>query len=795
MKWYQKYSFIQKALTQNGNSTKKIALTTIFSVSIIFLVLFVLNGNEMTSIEQLYQTYGTYTVTIPKDDNTDYEGLYNDNCLKNYWEIGKDEYEENGNSIIKYNADENFIKYSNVSLIEGKYPEKSNEIAVERRFLFSLGVKSEEMIGKKISCQNKEYLVTGIVIQYSAFDELDEQNPYIYVTNDKTISPNTVMLQLRDIRNYESDLDSLSEKYNIDDGHCYVNIDLFTALGYTTGENTFENNKYLYYMIFFIILLVVFHTLNNYIQIWNNNVKESVRIMNYLGISCKLIRKSLILYYIRLIIKNILLGIVISIGLSCIIYKKMFYTLSAKQIVYNFPYKIFGISILIFCILIFGETIWITREIEKIDILYKKINKHKKTEKFLFSEKVKNYNWIVYRKNIRQSRIHVIASIIGVALTVLIFSVGSCFMTSNVEAFGHNTNMDYKVSFNPKYMIEDENLAEQEKIFNELSNMKKDCIVWPSYINKKRISLPKNKLDKKYINYLEDLSSNGIFDKDMILLDVTIVGYNEYQLQQLYEENNLEYSELKDNEAIVLSHTLPLRGREGFSHQIKEGDSLAFDNQAKDKVVIKEVVNKIPVELSEGYNTICIFVSENRFRTDNEINIPESFFLKSLNHEGKANIESIILGNVLFEITIPKEEEKLIDDSMYLLKGITYTLFFLIVLCIINSIYSNIILRYQIQKKEYGILHLIGVSWKDNRKVLVYEIVEILFGGVLVSIPFVAIITYIMQAVMLGEIGKYMYCFPIKDYVIIGIVFLVSSYIISTGLAKYIINDSYSGCN
>ena len=65
----------------------------------------------------------------------------------------------------------------------------------------------------------------------------------------------------------------------------------------------------------------------------------------------------------------------------------------------------------------------------------------------------------------------------------------------------------------------------------------------------------------------------------------------------------------------------------------------------------------------------------------------------------------------------------------------------------------------------------------------------------MVSIPFVAIITYIMQAVMLGEIGKYMYCFPIKDYVIIGIVFLVSSYIISTGLAKYIINDSYSSCN
>lgn len=788
MRNYKKYNYIQKGLTQQCNSTKSIACTTVLAVVILFLLLFIINGNETATIQQLYNTYGKYTAQIPKLEGRDYSELYKDSRLESYHEINIQSVEEDGAVYNVYSSDENILSYLNLDLLEGEYPQQPNEIAVERKFLYRMGIQEQEALGKKIKFNDDIYTIKGIVIAYEADFGNYVEDGYTCIINDSNIFPNKILLQIKDIRSYEQILDSFVEEYGINGDECFANFNLFTALGYTVGQDTFQSNRYLYFVIFFVIMLVVLHATGNYLRMWVDNVSGAIANMNLIGVSYGLIRKALILYFMKWFAVYISVGVLISCILSIFIFQGMFSQIDISHIIAGFPARVLMFSILLYTIFFFGKLMWISKDIKMINPINNMHTKKRAVKNLngskmhLFTSKSKNYRWKIYRKNIRDDRFRVVISIIGISLTVSIFSIGSCFLTMNSQVFGHDTQMDYKIAFKPEYLLETGEEQQQISFYNNLLEMNERLDVWPVYTEKVDTRLNRENLSIKYIEYLQRIQENNLLidlqNNAEIPLRVTVLGYNEAQLKELYKLNNLEYTELENNQIIVLKNTVPLRGEVGFDLNFKKSQSIQLENATVEQYEISQVVERLPIYSPESYNSVCFIVNESTFKQRNKLKVPPSFYIKLKREEYKTIIDSKVLGNPLVEITIPKEEERLLEESNKLLKGITISLLTIIIACIIYSINSNLILRYQINKEEYKIFNLLGVSYKDNIIILLYEVSELILGGIIISIPIVYMTTYIMQVLMLGDAGRYIYRFPVEDYVTVTLIFLCCSSII-----------------
>ena len=199
----KKYQYIQKGLTTKTNSTLKLAITTSFSVIILFLFLFIINGNELTTINQLHQTYGKYTASIPKEKEKDYTELYNDPLVKDYYEFYEKNVVEDNIEYQIYSSDREILDFINIELVEGNYPQSDNEIALERKYLYFLGIKDNEMLGAKLKLNAQEYVVSGIIVEHGVESGDFENNKYTCLLNSHQFSANTIFLQISDTRQYE----------------------------------------------------------------------------------------------------------------------------------------------------------------------------------------------------------------------------------------------------------------------------------------------------------------------------------------------------------------------------------------------------------------------------------------------------------------------------------------------------------------------------------------------------------------------------------------------------------------
>ena len=112
-------------------------------------------------------------------------------------------------------CDNEFTEITDCKLVKGKFPESSNEVLCNINYLFQLGYEYKEMIGAKITVDENDYIVTGLVEMQSLIDS--EYNGRLVVFNMNYIELpyeyNVFIQSFSD--NFKGNKESLIKKYNL----------------------------------------------------------------------------------------------------------------------------------------------------------------------------------------------------------------------------------------------------------------------------------------------------------------------------------------------------------------------------------------------------------------------------------------------------------------------------------------------------------------------------------------------------------------------------------------------------
>lgn len=782
---YHKIKIIQKGLSKKQNSTLLIRCTIAFMMIITSLFLFLINGNEILLVEKMYDEFGRYTFCFPIND-LDYSLISEDNRVKDYLEISSESIQEDDMILNVYSAEPRILDFINADIIEGNFPNSDNEIAVERGLLYRYGIGEKDAIGKTIVIEQREYVVSGIVFVNKNEGIENDKTEFKILKTKTNNAGNEILVQLKDIRNYKEDIDYLAEKYFLDKEKCFVNFELFASIGLVTGDDSFEQDRYIYLSIYFVLLLAILNATFNYINIWINGVKDVIKDMNILGVPYSLIRKGVYISFMKVLLFAISAGLIISTFISVVLWKLLFGEFDYSFLISTYPFDLMLGSILIFILLFFIRLVFVTC---RFNLPNKKMKKAHKENDGVFNYNTSRYRFRMFRFNARRNKMNVIIAVISISLSIAAF-VSTCFFFDvSGQLYGCDTNMDYRVNFTSEYMLDESEIQEQTKIYNEIVDNKENLYrIWPCYLENRKLDIERHFLCKEYIAFMKNMQEDGMIadyrNDECFTAEISMIGYTDEQLCELCKQNNIEYSELKDNQVIILGNTGPLRNGWKFDLSFSKGETLILDEK---KYEIVNIVKQLPVWYSDIRNRICLIVNLSYFKQQNNSLIPESVYIDVYSNKDIEKTESILLGKRFCEITNVREQERIIasaDNIRYVL----YIVLVIILLCVGNSIISNFFHRYQTNRKVYEIIHLLGISDKDIILIWLYEIIEIVIISIIFMVPAVAITTYYINVSSLGKVGKYIYSFPseyfIKSMGLVIIMCTVITYMFSKFIKK-----------
>ena len=539
------------------------------------------------------------------------------------------------------------------------------------------------------------------------------------------------------------------------------------------------------------------------------NFQPEIAIMNLLGISNKMLRRSLILFIFSLVFIGSCVGILFGILCSSFIVTKITKTANSIFLIFkNFPYKTMAVSMLVYFILIILMLVPIFIYMKKFTPNYiiqasnaRMLNKGKKYKKHLFSYKTKGFIRKIAKDNIASNKISFVFTCIGIAFSIFILVIGFFFLKLNLQVFGHDTHMDYKVTFQSEEEITDLMIEERNSIYSQLIKRADLCNIYPVYTRTNVVDLERKNLNTQYIRYLEEKVTTNLTlefgNQKNIPLLVAILGHNEQQLQELYSVNGLdENAILQDNEVIVLNKTIPYRGGQGFSLNFETNDLLDLHLQNYDgetirsNFKIKSIVDKLNIYPNGIYNMVCLIINENTYKDWCEINVPNEFYIKILTnkYEDIGKIKELLIGKKFLTLSIPKEEEMLIIESNRILKTVLILFFMCIIISSGVSLASTLYMRIYTRETEYAMLQIIGMTTKQLKCIVYYEIFQIYIVGVFLAGILSYIGTYYMQVTLGEEIGMYMYNFPYKVYILSNILALIVLCFLSKPIFKRINN-------
>lgn len=487
------------------------------------------------------------------------------------------------------------------------------------------------MIGSTITLpiddkgNTSEFIVTGIISKNSALLGGDTDKSLTVVFPQNNIQPNQLLIQLTNIIDFENIMDYLTEKYDINKDLCYINFDLFMVLGFIGESNVLEQNNLFYSFLYIIILLCTVVSLYNFIKLMVYNSYSDIAILNLLGISKNLIVSVLFFVIILITLVAALVGMSIGIGGSNLIISKFFDNLNTIHLFsHDFPHNTMIISILVYIIVAILIMLPIAIRIQKLSPNFlmqmrqtspQKVKK--KSNKHLFSQSNNLFTYKLSRNNIKSSKKSFNISVLALASSILVFVLGLYFLFVNLEVFGHETYMDYRVSYLDSYTMSDDELTRKDELYYSLESMDNLCQVYPIYINKLGVEIDKKALSRQYIKYLQQSAEERIAlshgNLETAQMRVHILGYNQQQLEELYKKNGLNYNhELDDNEIIVLNTTLPTRSNIGFNLYFQKGDSINLDLYSDTDTDIlpkdfniKETVDELKTYPKAEANRIC----------------------------------------------------------------------------------------------------------------------------------------------------------------------------------------------
>lgn len=718
----------------------------------------------------------------------------------------------------------NAFKKLAVHILEGRLPEKEDEIVISNhiktngRVKYEVGDKITLDIGKRVidGCElnqfnpyyedtkesieetfSKTYTIVGIVER-----PINAVEPYsapgytiITVLNEKENEKNVDVYArytkegLKDSNKTTADILGIDEKtlkgieWEIDDGTNSIKYSVYPnsyLISYET-LNFSDSVMTMIYVLAIIITVIIIVTsifcIRNSFAISITEKTKQYGMLASVGTTSKQIKKNVYFESIVLAVIGIPLGIMLGL-LASFVLIKICNILLKNSMSFDLIYEVSGIAILVSVVLSLITCLMSARSSAKKASKITPIEairgnddikiKRKKIKATKIIKRIFGVGGDIAYKNLKRNNKKYRTTVVSIVVCVAVFIATSSFVNLAFRAVKMEIGeMDYNISV---IAIDnnEENVMDKLKQISMLDN-----------VNKYSIQRETMFLTEK-VEYTEEYKNQN-YTNGECYINMISIGEDEYN--RYIKELGLNYDKCK-NGAILINKNISkvveneknVKKIELDIYKIKRDDILK-GNISKDlgkagieaSLKICAVTDKTPMAINNSYNYNGYLIVSDEFmnKYENEIKEYKNIYIDSNNPDKlQDNIEKITNGADNYDIYNVNETARQLK-SMYLLVAIfLYGFIIVIALIGVTNIFNTITTSMELRAKEFAMLKSIGMTSKEFNKMIKLE--SFFYGtkSLIIGIPIGIGLSYAMFKAFSEGIVFSSYELPINGIVI-----------------------------
>ena len=675
------------------------------------------------------------------------------------------------------------LELQNTELVKGNFPEKANEVVIEKWVLDNLGVKPE--IGQKITIdlygrkKKESFVVSGILRDRVSAKSSGIMEIFLNRDLKKSNEKTDAYVRFKDDKNIVENIYKISEDLSLDDEGISVNRMLLDAMGQL--EKIDYNLIYSAIAAAIVLAIVVYGVFN---------ISIIQRISEYgviRAIGGKLLDIVKLLLTELLLIWLVSLPIGVAVGyLVAVLLKKVsgnvFTEMAVELSTISVPIEIIGFaSVVSLLIIVFIVVLlaWKIKRISPIDEIRGNIKTSvDKKRNHKMSRKRKN-NSLSYSKiipiEIKMAMKNVLRNKSGFAITLISMCLGSVmFLASSFYSDlmedqqkkldeVSKVNTDFKISMIPTKPMYAGYSAKDIDDIRSINGVEDVGEIRNLYA---RMFLKENQiLDKEYFKeenewtYNKDVLAGLLVDcgnGDKILKS-GVYGYNDTLLKKLDKhlaKGNVNLKEM-NNEEVAIAMVPKNNGK--YTVGVDIGDKLKVTfredgisseeyfkmTDTGGKYITKEfkivgIVNEL-VDYSDYYvsdNSVNLVLSNKQFEKFSGYKNAQIVNIEMKDNANREKIAKQILaianrtsGNVFADLTEERMTLAAMEENKQMfINAIIGILFLISIINIVNNIKYSMVSR----RAEFGIIRAVGADNKMFRKIVLSEgLMYGLYSGVI----------------------------------------------------------------
>jgi len=763
-------------LKANKKRTVLTVIGIILSVALISSIGLFFKGIQLAQIEDAKNNYGSYHIVYSKVDKDLLSKIQNNpKIAKSGLLINGEEMEiQKGVKVGEVIATNKALELLPYTIKEGKFPEKENDVALEKWTLKIIDKNAK--VGSKITIAGKEYTLTGI-LDDNVKSQMDNEGVILYVNNSIDLSKEKEAMLAVEISSKTSLRTAVRELKELkDQKNVHVNSFLVSLQG---GAEKDSGIMGLYTTIAIIIGIVVISTIAVIYNSFHISVVDRIKqfgLLRAVGTTPKQIRKIVFREATILALIGIPLGLlfgviaIYGIGFTFNIIGKD----SVQFVKPSISPGILGISALVGLVAIYISAFLPAHFAGKISPLVaissrNSINKEKiKRRKSFIFNKLMGFEGSLAYKNIKRNKKRYRITVFSIIISVLLFITFKSFMDMSLQISSDlNESQDIHFTVYKNRNGEEGKYGIEDKFIKDLSNLQSIDKSYNMYHNIEFASVIEKSAEIPEVKEIEDMYKDIKYEgKDRTLISSSLAVYDNNALEaskKYLSSGNIDVDKLNSEKGVIVINKNRMymekkkKSYYGAAANLKVGDEIflksgvngetpeGFSKGKIEKVKVMAVLENDSFDFRGPQNGLKLITTEkvakeivDKERAERIEPVKVAMKLKDVKTEEavQGEIEEIIKQDGSLKVINSIDDNRKMKSTMLMVQILMYGFVTVISLIgsvnIINTLTTNIILR----KREFAALKSIGLTQKGLRKMIVleglfYGIFGALYGSIL----------------------------------------------------------------
>lgn len=760
------YKTVITSYCRNYKMPLLISILTLIMALVLSIQIFSYYGNWENNVFKVEEHYGSFQFGLSDLSEQQKESIISKLPIEEHATYYEDIVQIDNKHYANLYTEPNYVKLSNVELIQGDFPLSQEEVLCENWFLMQNGYSAEDCIGKKIFINNKEYIISGVIADHWA-----QSVEGVYITtivhNISFISGNenkfgiVCTFESGKLEDILSTIESeLGDTYA---SHWYENSLLFSAAEMNINKMPSGTDFGLFVFSAFLYLFMLIVLLSLLSSIWLKYLNQEDVIYTQIGISKKILNLCKFIALQLIILGNLILGFLIPIFFSSIS---------------KFKFIVWAILICIFVsiIIVFSAFLMMQHKRGRIPSRAFSLSK-------IQAKKI-SFNKICYRlalKNIINSLSRILIICMSLIMGFLTFALGGHLLTIAKDANQLPSTYDYQIRFQDNY----DNISMLQKYYKTLQS-NQNIALTSIYLTSNNFrfniqDLNDNvksmlaKIDPKILATLENPSA------DSIRIPLLILGIDEDLSEKIGGENlSLEKG---SNDCVLGIDNKLLYWKSEFNHEIEILAELAEENISMHVNGIQQIdFSAIGIQS----NLPIVLVNINDYKSLFNPYLPTVCYCTIIND---IKIENMLFqGSSMIQVIDMRENNAILMENYKQKQNLLHEFLLLLFATSLLSIFITIYSQYINEERQYTQLNAMGISKKYIGRIFIFELLIILLfsllGGVLLSV----IGSYVITCLITEKLYYIPYEIPIK-WISAALLYMIGGMIISSVLLLLKIYD------